>query len=249
MIFTDNTWKYFSLIPFKVRAVMAKAYVPFDYDDEPFFASYDALHRTWVKRQSQRMVADDLGISRDTLKRWEQQFVDHGTIGLLPELSYVDVDIRLEKLTILIKSCRPHESASLALKLADALEIPGATLELIRQIQRCYGYGHRLDGNDIEYFSGLQHILSSITHHTKKKSLVHDKKKRAKSFYDFDHDPMQQRIELFKTLSEITKKRQIRLVLKRFGIHPNRYGCKSFLLKAMQPSSANYHEKEYFHTE
>jgi hypothetical protein len=123
----------------------------------------------------------------------------------------------------LIKSCRPHENASLALKLADALEISGASLEIIRQIQRCYGYGHRLDNNDIHYFSGLQHILSSITHHMRKKTVIHDKTERVKSFYNFDHDPLQQRIELFKTLSEITKKRQIRPVLRRFGIHPNRY--------------------------
>ena len=169
------------------------------------------------------MVAEHLNISRDTLKTWEEHFTDHGTIGLLSELSYVEVDPRLEKLTVLIKSSRLHESASLALRLADALEIPGASLELIRQIQRCYGYGHRLDSNDIQYFSGLQHILSSIAHHKRKKSAVHDKRNRARTFYDFDHDPLQQRVELFKTLSAITKKRQIRLVLRRFGIHPNRY--------------------------
>ena len=229
MVFTDVTWKYFSLVPFKVRAAMAesKAYVPFDYDDEPFFSSYDALHKTWVKRQSQRMVAEHLSTSRDTLKKWEKHFVEHGTIGLLPELSYVEVDPRLERLTVLIKSCRPHESASLALKLADAFEIPGASLELIRQIQRCYGYGQRLNNNDIQYFSGLQHILCSIAHHKRKKSVAHDKADRAKSFYNFDHDPLQQRVELFKTLSEVIKKRQIRLVLRRFGIHPNRY----YLLK------------------
>ena len=225
MVFTDATWKYFSLIPFKVRAAMAasNACVPFDYKDELFFRSYDTLHKIWFKRQSQRMLAERLRISRDTLKEWEKHFVDHGTVGLLPEPSYVAVDPRVEKLTILIKSCRPHESASLALRLSTALEIPGASLELIRQIQRCYGYGQRLDDNDIRYFSGLQHILSSIAYHKSKKTIARDKKNRARSFYDFDHDAMQQRVELFKTLSEISKKRQIRLVLRRFGIHPNRY--------------------------
>ncbi|HEB29796.1 MAG TPA: hypothetical protein ENI15_02835 [Spirochaetes bacterium] len=157
------------------------------------------------------------------MKKWEEHFVEHGTIGLLPELSYVEVDTRLERLTVLIKTCRTHESASLVLKLADALEIPGASLELIRQIQRCYRYGQRLNNNDIQYFSGLQHILSSIEHHMRKKSAEHDKADRAKSFYNFDHDPLQQRVEIFKTLSEVTKKRRIRLVLRRVGIHPNRY--------------------------
>ena len=201
----------------------SKAYVPFAYEGELFFHSYDALYKIWRKRQSQRMVAEHLTICRATLKKWQEHFVDHGTVGLLPELSYVDVDPWLEKLTILIKACRPHESASLALRLAAALEIPGASLELIRQIQRCYGYGQCLDENDISYFSGLQHILSSIAHHKSKKKVARDKKNRARSFFDFDRDPMQQRVELFKTLSQISKKRQIRLVLRRFGIHPNRY--------------------------
>lgn len=169
------------------------------------------------------MVVEHLNISRDTMKKWEEHFVEHGTIGLLPELSYVEVDTRLERLTVLIKTCRTHESASLVLKLADALEIPGASLELIRQIQRCYRYGQRLNNNDIQYFSGLQHILSSIEHHMRKKSAEHDKADRAKSFYNFDHDPLQQRVEIFKTLSEVTKKRRIQLVLRRVGIHPNRY--------------------------
>jgi hypothetical protein len=45
--------------------------------------------------------------------------------GLLPELSYVQIEPNLERLIILIKSCRPHERSSFALQLADALEIPG----------------------------------------------------------------------------------------------------------------------------
>ena len=225
MVFTDATWKYFSLVPFKVRSAMAasNAYVPYQYEDEPFFSSYDALLKTWTKGQSQRTMAEQLHIGRDTLKKWEEHFVDYGTLGLLPELSCVAVDPRLEQLTVLIKSCRPHEHASLAVKLADALGIPGATVELIRQIQRCYGYGHRMDGKDIQYFAGLQHILCSIAHYTKKKSVAHDKKNRAKTFHNFDHDSLQQRVELFKRLSSLTKRRQIRPELRRFGIHPNRY--------------------------
>ena len=66
---------------------------------------------------------------------------------------------------VLIKSARPHEGANLALRLAEALDIPGASSELIRHIQRCYGYGHRLDDGDRHYFEGLQHILSSVQRH------------------------------------------------------------------------------------
>ena len=100
-------------------------------------------------------------------------------------------------------------------------------MELIRQIQRCYGYGQRLDDNDIRYFGGLQHILSSIEYHRRKQLPAHQKADRAKSFHNFDRDPLQQRVELFKTLSTVTKKGQIRLVLRKFGIHPNRF----YLLK------------------
>ena len=146
MVFTDSSRKYFSQIPFKIRAAMAKSnsYVPFTYESEPFFKSYDALYQMWVKRQPQKKVAQSLRINKDTLKKWEARFLDYGATGLLPKISYVRVDAQLEQLVVLIKSCRPHESASLALRLAEALEIPGASLELIRQIQRCYGYGQRV---------------------------------------------------------------------------------------------------------
>ncbi|MEA1991361.1 MAG: transposase [Thermodesulfobacteriota bacterium] len=204
---------------------MAKSncFVPFTYEDESFFKSYEALYQLWAKRQTQKKVAQSLRISKKTLKGWQNSFLLYGAIGLLPKLSYVRVDTQMEKLVILIKSCRPHESASLALRLAEALEIPGPSLELIRQIQRCYGYGQRLDQKDVEYYHGLQHVLSSVAIRMSKKSSARNKGDRGIGFFNFDHDPFQQRIELFKTLSQCQKNRQIRPILKRFGIHPNRY--------------------------
>jgi len=72
--------------------------------------------------------------------------------GLLPELSFVDIDSRLEQLIVLIKLSRPHERSSHALRLAEALGIPGGSLEQIRLVQRCHGYGQRMNEKDIEYF-------------------------------------------------------------------------------------------------
>ena len=224
MVFTDSIWKYFSLIPFKIRAAMAesKSFVPFTYENEPFFRSYDAIYQVWAKRKPRKTVAQSLGVSKAALKEWENGFLCYGAIGLLPRLPYVRADAQLEKLVVLIKSCRPHESSSLALRLAEALQIPGASLELIRKIQRCYGYGQRLDQKDVEYYHGLQHALSSVAIHMSKYSSC-DKKDKRTTFFDFDHDPFQQRIELFRTLSQCQKNRQVRPILKRFGIHPNRY--------------------------
>lgn len=224
MVFTDSIWKYFSLIPFKIRAAMAesKSFVPFTYENEPFFRSYDAIYQVWAKRKPRKTVAQSLGVSKAALKEWENGFLCYGAIGLLPGLSYVRADAQLEKLVVLIKSCRPHESSSLALRLAEALQLPGASLELIRKIQRCYGYGQRLDQKDVEYYHGLQHALSSVAIHMSKYSSC-DKKDKRTTFFDFDHDPFQQRIELFRTLSQCQKNRQVRPILKRFGIHPNRY--------------------------
>ena len=118
MVFTDSTRKYFSLIPFKIRAAMAKSncLVPFTYDDEPFFKAYDALYRLWVKRKSQRALSASLRISKNTLKNWEDNFVAHGALGLLAQLSFIKVAPQLEKLIILIKLARRHEGASLALR-------------------------------------------------------------------------------------------------------------------------------------
>jgi len=225
MVFTDATWKYFSLIQYRVRRAMAQSQssVPFFYEDESFFGSYNALYEVWIKRRSQRQVVESLNISRKTLKKWERNFVDYGALGLLPELSYVQIEPDLERLIILIKSCRPHERSNFALRLAKALEIPGASLDLIRHVQRCYGYGQRLDHTDIQFCQGLQHLLVSVAKQKQKKSSMHDAKDRANSFFNFDRDHLQQRVELLKRLSEIEKKRQIRPVLKEFGMAPNRY--------------------------
>jgi len=225
MVFTDVTWKFFSLIQFRVRKAVAQSQspIPFIYEDEPFFRSYNALYEVWVKRRSQRQVGESLNVSRKTLKHWEKNFVDYGALGLLPELSYVQIEPDLERLVILIKSCRPHERSNLALRLAEALEIPGASLDLIRQVQRCYGYGQRMDERDIQYCHDLQHILVSVAKQKEKKSSMHDVKDKANTFFNFDRDHLQQRVELLKTLSDIPKKRQIRPVLKEFGMAPNRY--------------------------
>jgi len=157
------------------------------------------------------------------LKQWETSFVDYGAVGLLPEFSFVDIDPRLEQLIVLIKSSRPHERASYALRLANALQIPGADLELIRLAQRCHGYGQRMDQKDIVYFKGLQHILNSVAKQKTRKTNMHDTKQRAKTFLNFNRDHLQQRTELMKTLFQCKKKRQIRPVLTTFGISPNRF--------------------------
>ena len=225
MVLTDSTWRYFAQTPFRVRAALAhsQSSVPFEYEDESFFKSYDALYHVWVTRKPRRTVADSHSISRQTLKKWETAFADYGTVGLLPKLSFFDIDPRLEQLIILIKSSRPHERASYALRLADALQIPGAELELIRLVQRCHGYGQRMDRKDIEYFKGLQHILNSVAKQKDRITNMHDPKQRTKTFFNFNRDHLQQRVELMKTLFQCQKKRQIRPVLTTFGISPNRF--------------------------
>lgn len=225
MVFTDTTWKYFSLAQSYIRAAKAESTtsIPFEYNNEPFFKSYNALYEVWKKRISKRTVAHALNVGRDTLLKWEVEFMNHGAIGLLPNLSQIQIDPKLEKLIVLVKSSRPHERANYTLKLANALNISGATLDIIRRTQRCHGYGQRLDERDIEFYSGLQHILVSVEKHKKKKLNFHDSKNRKDGFFNFDKDFFQQRIELIKTLSQCSKNRQIRPILKEYGINPNRF--------------------------
>ena len=225
MVFTESTWNYFARISSRVRSALAhsQSSVPFEYEDEPFFQSYDALRSVWIERKSQRAVADSNSISRQTLRKWEMSFVDYGAVGLLPELSFINIDYRLERLIVLIKSSRPHERASHAFRIAEALEIPGANLELIRLVQRCHGYGQRMNQQDITYFKDLQHILNSVAKHKTSKKSMHDAKQRPKTFLNFNRDHLQQRVELMITLFQCIKKRQIRPILTTFGISPNRF--------------------------
>ena len=224
MLLTKSTLEYFSLIPFKIRAAIAdkQPNVPFFYEDEPFFGAYEVLENRRARRLSQRAAAEKAGVGRERLRELEDRFQLYGTVGLLPELSHIPVAENLERLVVLIKTARPHEHASLALRLANALEIPGASLEVIRRIQRCHGYGQGLDDGDVEYFRELQHILDSVER-MKQKGTNRDQGVGREHFFDFARDPMQQRVELFKEVANCQKKRQLRPLLKRFGIHPNRY--------------------------
>ena len=158
MVFTDHSFKFFSLIQSHVRSSLAEAgtTIPFGYKQEVFFTAYDAMQKVWQKRQSQRRVAASLGISRATFKKWEKAFVDYGTVGLLRLPSFVKVDTRLEKLVVLVRSAYPHAATNSILTLAQALNIAPVSIELIGRIQRSYGYGQRQDQADVIFYHNLQ---------------------------------------------------------------------------------------------
>lgn len=227
MLLTDAIRNYFTSIQFRVRKAMADSRSPapvvYAYDDEPFFYAYEAISEIWKNRKSQRDVADSMAISRNTLKTWEQHFVTCGAVGLLPDLSYTSIDPALERLILLINFARPHERANYALTLADALGIQNVSLDIIRDIQRCHGHGQRMDEKDMQFWTGLQHILESVEKQKTRTKPLHDQTDRAMTFFNFTGDHFQHRVELFRTLAKIEKKRQIRFVLQEFGIAPNRF--------------------------
>ncbi len=235
MVFTDTTFKFFSILQSNVRAALASSVsdIPYAYEGESFFNSYEILQQIWCQRKSQREVAKSALISRATLRQWEADFVQYGAVGLLSEISYLKVDPRLEALTRLVRAARPHANSSYILQLAEALQIQGVTLEIIHQVQRSYGYGQRLDSEDVGFFADLQKILASVEQHKLiKKSFGHDQRNRTQTFIDFDRDPFQHRIELFKTLSSCTQKGMKRSILRQSGIHSSRlYELKSRYMK------------------
>jgi hypothetical protein len=224
MVLTDVAKTYFASIPSKVRVAHAttRGIVPFFYEDEPFFVAYDALAKRRTKHASRRAVADQLGVGRKRVKELERRFDTYGTLGLLAQISQVEVDPRFEQLVVLVKNARPHENASYALRLAEALGLPECSLEQVRQIQRCHGYGQRLDEGDVIYFQELQHILESVQRQMHRPSR-RDQEVGKEHFLDFEHDPLQHRVELFRELSTCQKRRRLRPVLRQFGIHPNSY--------------------------
>ena len=227
MVFTDTTIKYFSIIGSRVRAGFAESNseTPFYYEEEPFHNAYEAITLIWKRRQSIRSVAEKYEVSRDTIKRWQQDFVRYGAIGLLVEISYIPANGLLERLAVLIKTARGHEHSNYALRLAEALEIPGASLDMIRRIHRCWGYGQRHDENDRKYYYGLQKIVEAVEFYKNKGiNPGHDPQKKAESFFPRDsHDSLQHKVELFKELSFCKKKRHIRPTLRRYGVYPDRY--------------------------
>ncbi len=225
MVLTSTTHKYFARLSAKIsRAKINSPFgLVFEYDKEDFFNSYKLIYEYWVKKRTQKYLVENYNLCKKTLLRYETNFANYGAIGLFPDLSFVQTESKLEELVILIKQARIHENSSLALRLADALEIKGASLDVIRQIQRSYGYGQKFNSKDIEYFARLQHILSSIECLKQKANSGHGIINKKNAFYNYDKDILQHRIELFKTLSVATKKRQILPMLTQYGMHPNRF--------------------------
>lgn len=225
VVFTDSTFHTFALIPARVRAATTEqqTQTPYRYDNEPFFQAYDALFGIWKKRASQRKVSAQFGIGRDTIRGWEDTFVRHGTIGFLRMPGLVEVDHRLERLVLLVRQARPKTGSAHISTLAQALGIAGADLDVIRRIQRSHGYGQRQDETDLAFYAGWQKILVSVAYHQRgggkqKRGL----EPRAETFFDFDRDPFQHKVELFKELSAAPS-RQVRPLLQRYGIHATRF--------------------------
>ncbi len=145
VVFTDPTFHTFATIHAFVRSATAQrqTQIPFHYEYEPFFRVYEALFRVWKKRESQRKVATESGLGRDTIREWEEAFLRYGAIGFLRMPKLVEVDPRLERLVLLARQARPKTGSAHISTLARALGIPGADLEIIRRIQRSHGYGQR----------------------------------------------------------------------------------------------------------
>ena len=227
MVFTDASFEWLSRLQFNVRAALARSSceVAYQYEGEQFFRSYEALRRVWQRRESQRQVATSLGIGRTTLGQWEESFVTQGALGLLSEVPHVEVDPLLERLVVVVRSARAHANSASIVTLAEALKLPGPSLERVYRIQRSYGWGQRLDDRDRRFYDDIQKIMSSIQYlrSSSSKKPVHDRRRRAETFRDFDHDPFQHRIELFKELASCTKRRQVRAILQSFGIHSGRF--------------------------
>ena len=224
MVLKKSQTDYFAKIPFGIKSYLAnsKKMFPLFYTGESFFANYFALKDVWLHHKSQKIISKKYKIAKYRFQIIEKRFCRYGCIGLLPILNPKIVDSFLEKLIILVKEARPHEQASYTLKLASAYRYK-TSLDTIRITQRSWGYGHRMDEKDKEFWTRLQHILSSIETHINENQVIHDKQNRSKTFYNYDKDTLQHRIELFQELSELKKKRQIRPVLRKYGIHPNRY--------------------------
>jgi hypothetical protein len=225
VVFTDSTFRTFALIPALVRAATAEqqTHTPYRYENEPFFQAYDALFLIWRKRESQRKVSAQLGIGRDTIRGWEDAFVRHGAIGFLRMPAVVEVDPRLERLVLLVRQARPKTGSAHISTLAQALGIPGADMDVIRRIQRSHGYGQRQDETDRAFYAGLQKILVSVAYHQRCDGAQQRVlEQRAQTFFDFDQDPFQHKVELFKELSTAPS-RQVRPLLQRYGIHSTRF--------------------------
>jgi hypothetical protein len=224
MIFTDKTFEYFENLRFQLNSAFPGDFLgaPFLYENETFFTAYEAISRGWVKREPQKKIVSDLSIKRAQFKEWENQFVLYGAVGLLPKLSFAMVEENLEHFVLLVKTAKPDATVSYILELAKRLGFQTVTHDIIQLIQLCHGLDAQSEGS--LFYKRFQQILTSVAYHKSRKlSSGHDVGHKAKSFLNYQKDQLQMRFELFRELADCTKNRQIRPILRKYGVHQNRY--------------------------
>ncbi len=203
MILSNKQRDYFKSLQSKVTQGMAqhKSRIPYYLDKDHVIRNYEVIREVWWGGASIQSACTKHKLSRSQFYEKEDLFVQHGTIGLFPEIKSTCIIPDLERLAILINKARPSVSIQGILRFVEA--VPNtqkdADLSIVSHTLASYGRSPSNKSADHDFWSRIQRTINQY-YRLKELSLKgRNKKKRKKTFF-VDNDPYHKRLELLREL-------------------------------------------------
>jgi len=201
MIFTDSQLRYLASLPASVAQALPAAInpdVPFFIPHDPVILNYEFIRSVWFSSSSIDSTCLNAKRSKADFYRLEHAFLAQGIPALFPSMEAPLQQPALERLAIMVKSTRPAATEAFILGLAQALRLEHSpSLRTIGHILHCHGMGNTRNGQDREFWHGIQMCMQSL------QSLpapLRSRSERKKSFYQAD-ELLHVRFELFRELA------------------------------------------------
>ena len=225
MILSHSTRSYFLLLQAKVSQGMARYGRPIPYfvEDDPVIANYELIRAVWLDGLPIKRACQRHSISRSQYYEEEERFVEHGLLGLFPEVKTLSISTDLERLVVMVSKARCCLSQQAIMRIAEAVPATqeAAGMEAISQILASYGRSVANRPADIEFWSRIQRTLNELNRLKQVSIKGRDKKKKGKTFFQ-DADPYHKRLELLREIF-FNQSAGIKEVCLQYGISPTSF--------------------------
>lgn len=224
MILSRKTREYFKSLQSKVTQAMAQNNLTHPYLlEDHFIRNYEMVRSVWLGRMPIINVCQRHDVSRSLYYEMERRFTQSGIIGLLPEITPLEVFPDLEKLVLLINEARPSVSQQAILRIAESMPTTSsaANISTISQILASYGTKATSQLSDKYFWGRIQRTLSQVQRQANDTKLTRDVKNRTETFFH-DKDISQNRLELLREIS-MNSLPKIYETCVRYSIAPSSY--------------------------
>ncbi len=131
-----------------------------------------------------KYVCQSYDLSRSQYYEKEDQFIEHGILGLFPKFKTLPYVSELERLIVMVSKARPSLSQQAMLRIAQALPSirDKVDIEVVSHILASYGRGTCDQPMDRKFWFRIQRTLNQLSQICKRPLRGRNKKQRKKPF-------------------------------------------------------------------